>query len=112
VVRITSYIRPHQLEEVKSAIAALGISGLTVTDVRGRGNSKETTGLLGGDDRILAYPIRSRVTVVAHDDLVEEIIDAIIENARTGEPGDGKIFVERVSDAVRIRTSERGDSAV
>lgn len=112
MTRVTCYIRPHQLEEVKSAIAALGVNGLTVTDVRGRGNSIEKTAWLGGDENVMAFPIRTRVTVVASDDLVEELIETIITNARTGEPGDGKIFIERIADAVRIRTGERGDLAI
>jgi nitrogen regulatory protein P-II 1 len=72
----------------------------------------ETTGHFGGDDHILAYPIRARVTVFASDAMREPIIQAIVDNARTGEHGDGKIFVEKVADAIRIRTSERGEIAV
>ena len=67
---------------------------------------------MGGDDRILAFPIRSRIVVVAMDEMQEPVIAAIIENARTNEPGDGKIFVEPVEDAMRIRTSERGNLAI
>ena len=68
--------------------------------------------MLGGDDSILAFPIRTRVTVVAEDALQEPLIEAIIANARTGEHGDGKIFIEVVEDAVRIRTEERGETAI
>ncbi len=112
MTRVTCYIRPHQLEAIKSAIAALGVTGMSVTDVRGTGNSPETTDWFGGTDGLIALPIRTRVEVVATDDQVDQIVEAILENARTGEAGDGKIFRESVSDAIRIRTSERGQAAV
>jgi nitrogen regulatory protein P-II 1 len=105
-------IRPHKLEQVKSAIAALGVTGLNVTDVRGVGNSPERPNWFAGEEHLVALPIKSKVEVVAPDDLAQALIDAILENARTGEPGDGKIFVEKIIDAVRIRTAERGDAAV
>jgi nitrogen regulatory protein P-II 1 len=112
MVRVTCYIRPHKLEGVKSAIAALGVSGMNVTDARGTGNSPETSTWFGGEQQLIALPIRARVEVIARDDQQDEIIEAIAENARTGEPGDGKIFVERVTDAIRIRTEERGSEAI
>lgn len=112
MTRVTCYLRPHRLEAVKSAIAALGVSGLSVSDVRGSGSSPERADFFGGEPGLIALPIRSRVEVVAPDDLTESIVEAIVENARTGEPGDGKIFIERVEDAIRIRTEERGDVAI
>jgi len=111
MTRVTCFIRPHHLESVKSAIAATGVSGLSVSDVRGTGNSPERTDWMGTDG-FIAMPIRSRVEVVANDDMTDAIVAAIADNARTGEPGDGKIFIERVEDAVRIRTEERGDAAI
>jgi nitrogen regulatory protein P-II 1 len=112
VVRVTCYIRPHRLEEVKSAVAALGVTGMSVADVRGAGNSKETAGWFAGDEALVALPIRSRIEVVAPDELQEEIVQAMISAAHTGEPDDGKIFVERILEAVRVRTGEKGDAAV
>ncbi len=112
MTRVFCYIRPHRLEPVKSAIAALGITGMSVSDVRGTGNSPETSDYFGGDEGLIALPIRSRVEVVAPDDLTEDIVNAILENAATGEDGDGKIFVEKVIDVIRIRTQERGDAAI
>src|SRR5665213_3991788 len=106
------YILPHRLEPVKSAIAALGVNGMSVSDVRGTGNSVETVEWFGGDEDLVALPIKARVEVVAADDLTDDIVNAILESARTGEDGDGKIFVERVVDAVRIRTQERGEAAI
>ena len=84
---------------------------MTVGDVRGIGNSHEDSTQLGGHG-VLALPIRARIEVVAADDQVEEILKAIRDSSYTGEADDGKVFVERVQDAVRIRTSERGESAV
>ena len=112
MIRITCYIRPHQLEGVKSAVASLGVTGMTVSDVRGTGNSPESTDWFGGDESLVALPIRSKLLVVAEEELVEEIVQAIVDHAQTGESGDGKVFVERVSDAVRIRTEERGAEAI
>jgi nitrogen regulatory protein PII len=110
MIRIVAYIKPHRLEGVKSAVSALGVTGLTVTDVRGTGVSEEHTDLLSG--AVVALPIRSRLEVVVTDDLRKAVVDAIIDSARTGEPNDGKIFVEQISEAIRIRTGERGDIAV
>ncbi|MFY9235251.1 MAG: P-II family nitrogen regulator [Fimbriimonadaceae bacterium] len=112
MVRITCYIRPHKLEQVKTAIATLGISGMSVSDVRGTGNSPETSSWFGGEEHVIALPVKSRIDVVAPDDLREALIKTILDNARTGEPGDGKIFVEEILDAVRVRTLERGESAI
>ena len=110
MVRITAYIKPHRLEQVKSAVAALGVTGLNVADVRGTGNSPERSGALGG--AVTALPIRSRLSVVVADELCDEVVECIAENARSGETGDGKIFVERVADAIRVRTGERGDAGL
>jgi nitrogen regulatory protein P-II 1 len=104
-------LRPHCLEPAKSAIAALGVSGLSVSDVRGTGNSPERTDWFGGNEGLIALPIRSRLEVVTPDEMAEPIVQAICASVYTGEPGDGKIFLERVEDAVRIRTGERGEAA-
>jgi nitrogen regulatory protein P-II 1 len=111
MIRVTAYIKPHRLEPVKSAIAALGVSGMSVADVRGTGNSPEESTLLGGQG-IVALPIRARIDVVAQDEAMEDIVEAIRNSAHTGNPDDGKVFVERISDAIRVRTMERGDAAV
>ena len=85
---------------------------MSVSDVRGTGNSPETSEWFGGDESLVALPIRSKLMVVASDNLQEEIIQSILQSAGTGEDGDGKIFVERVEDALRIRTQERGEAAI
>ncbi len=110
MIRVVAYIKPHRLEGVKSAVAALGVTGLTVADVRGTGVSEEHTDLLSG--AVVALPIRSRLEVVVPDAMQEEVVVAILGAARTGEPNDGKIFLERVADALRVRTGERGPIAV
>jgi len=112
MIRVTCYIRPHKLEEVKTAISNVGVTGMSVSDVRGSGNSPEMPAVFAGQQMVIALPIKSKVEVFAHDEMMEPLVQAIISGAYTGEPGDGKIFIERVSDAVRIRTEERGDPAV
>jgi nitrogen regulatory protein P-II 1 len=111
-VRITAYVRPHKLEEVKTAVSNLGISGLTVTDVRGCGSSPERASSFAGQEILIALPVRSKLETVVPEELQEQVIEAIVRSARTGEAGDGKIFVEPIEDALRIRTGERGPDAV
>lgn len=111
-VRVTAYVRPHRLDEVKTAVSNLGVSGLTVTDVRGCGSSPERATTFAGQEILVALPLRSKLEAVVPEELAEAVIGAVVATARTGEPGDGKIFVEPIEDAVRIRTGERGPSAV
>lgn len=110
MMRILAYIRPHQLEAVKSAIAGVGVGGLNVTDAKGRGNSDEKEQRFMTEVDVLR--MRCRLEVVCTDELKNDVINAILETAHTGQPGDGKIFVEPILDSVRIRTGERGVSAV
>lgn len=112
MVRITAYVRPHRLEEVKSAIAAQGVTGMTVSEARGRGNHPEQAVEFAGQAVLIALPIRARVEVVVETGKQESVIQAIENAARTGEPGDGKIFVEKVNQAYRIRTGEQGMDAL
>ena len=112
MIRLTCYIRPHQLEDVKTALAELPISGLSVTDARGCGNSPEVAKTIAGQEMLIPLPVRSKVVVVAPAELQEELIEAVINSAQTGEPGDGKLFVERVERAIRIRTGEENELAV
>jgi nitrogen regulatory protein P-II 1 len=107
MTRITALLRPHQLEEVKAAVAVAGVQGMTVSDVRGSGDSES-----GWEGGLIRMPIRARLETVVEDDQVEEIVSIIIASARTGEPNDGKIFLEPVSGAVRIRTGETGPEAI
>lgn len=111
-VQITGYFRPHQIETVKAAVAACEITGLHLGDARGCGNSPEATIQLGGSVMKHSLPIRCKLTVVVPAAQQEQIIAAMIGAARTGEHGDGKIFVEAIQDCIRIRTLERGETAV
>jgi nitrogen regulatory protein P-II 1 len=111
MIKVTAYIKPYKLEPVKSAIAAEGVNGLSVGDVRGTGNSTESSSIFSGQG-VLALPIRARLEAVVPDELAEPVVAAILASCSTGESDDGKIFLERVEDAVRIRTMERGDHAV
>lgn len=112
MVRITAYIRPHKAEEVKSALAMLPISGMSVNDARGCGSHPEQATSFLGQEVLISLPVRTRIDVVVPDELSGEIIDTIERVAHTGQPGDGKIFVENIIDAVRIRTEERGEDAI
>lgn len=110
--RISAIVRPHRLEEVKTAVAEVGVSGMSVSDVRGAGNSPELPIFFGNQEIQVPLPVKSKIVVVVPESKVDEIIQAILLAAATGEPGDGKVFVEPVADALRIRTGERGELAV
>jgi len=109
---ITAYVRPHKLEEVKSAVAVLPITGLSISDVRGSGNNPEKASAFASADLMVPLPVRSRIVVVVSQDWVEPVVDAIVQAAHTGSSGDGKVFIEAVSGATRIRTGETGPDAV
>ncbi|MFN7016226.1 MAG: P-II family nitrogen regulator [Fimbriimonadales bacterium] len=109
--KIDCIIRPHKLEEVKTALSALGITGMTVSEVRGCGNSPVADAWLS-EETLIRLPIRLRLEMVVADAMVEPVIEAILQHARTGQPDDGKIFILPCRDAIRIRTEERGDAAI
>lgn len=110
MVRILAFIRPHQLEAVKSAIANVGVGGLNVSDAKGRGNSEEREERFMTEVDVLR--MRSRVEVVCSEESKDQVIEAILNSAHTGQAGDGKIFVEQIVEAVRIRTGEKGATAI
>ncbi len=110
--RVTAYIRPHRLEEVKAVLMDAGVSGLTVNDVRGCGNSPESANLVALASGVVALPVRSKLTMIVANETVEAVVESLLHCLRTGESGDGKIFVEPVLDAIRIRTQERGETAI
>lgn len=112
MMRITGYIRPHRLEEVKAVLMDSGVSGITVNDVRGCGNSVESVTSVPQSAGIVALPVRSKITMIVDDASVESVVASLVACLRTGERGDGKIFVEPVIDAIRIRTGEQGDIAL
>ncbi len=110
--KIEAIIQPFKLEEVKQALAAAGVGGMTVTEVRGHGRQKGHTEIYRGREYVIDLIAKVKVEVVIPDDRVDEVIDAIASAARTGRIGDGKIFVTDVIEAVRIRNNERGQAAL
>ena len=110
--KIEAIIKPFKLDEVREALSEIGISGLTVTEVKGFGRQKGHTELYRGAEYVVDFLPKVKVEVVIPATLEEKAIDAIIRAARTGKIGDGKIFVSNVEHAVRIRTGELNDDAV
>jgi nitrogen regulatory protein P-II 1 len=109
---ITAIIKPFKLDEVREALAEVGVAGLTVTEVKGFGRQKGHTELYRGAEYVVDFLPKVKVEAVVTDDLVEGAVDAIIKAAHTGKIGDGKIFVTHVEQVIRIRTGETGDAAV
>ncbi|HTS18706.1 MAG TPA: P-II family nitrogen regulator [Verrucomicrobiae bacterium] len=110
--KIEAIIKPFKLPEVKEALADFGIVGMTVTEVKGFGRQKGQTDIYRGSEYSVDFLPKIKIEIVLNEDKVEEAVDAIIEAARTGKIGDGKIFVLPVEEAVRIRTGETADAAV
>ncbi len=110
--QITAIIKPFKLDEVREALAAVGVSGLTVTDVKGFGRQKGHTELYRGAEYVVDFLPKVKVEAVVADEAVESAVEAIIKAARTGKIGDGKIFVRQVDEVIRIRTGETGTEAV
>ena len=112
MVKIEAVIRPQRIDEVKAALDDIGVSGMTVTEVRGTGAQKGYTQHYRGAEYTVNLLQKVKLEIVASDADVERIVNAIVGAARTGEIGDGKIFVTPVLDAIRIRTGEKGEEAV
>jgi nitrogen regulatory protein P-II 1 len=110
--KIEAIIKPFKLDEVKERLSAIGVQGLTVTDVKGFGRQKGHTELYRGAEYIVDFLPKTKLEILASEDQVNDIIDAIMTAAHTGRIGDGKIFVLPVNETVRIRTGERGEDAV
>ncbi|ANH68435.1 MULTISPECIES: P-II family nitrogen regulator [Roseateles] len=110
--QITAIIKPFKLDEVREALAEVGASGLTVTEVKGFGRQKGHTELYRGAEYVVDFLPKVKVEVVVKDDEVERSIDAILKAAKTGKIGDGKIFVTAVEQVIRIRTGEQDEAAV
>ncbi len=110
--KIEAIIKPFKLEEVKEALAEIGIEGMTVTEVKGFGRQKGHTEIYRGSEYTVDFLPKIKLDVVLSNDKVDGAIAAIVKAARTGKIGDGKIFVLPVEEAVRIRTSERAEAAV
>ena len=109
---ITAIIKPFKLDAVREALADSGIQGITITEVKGVGRQKGHTELYRGAEYVIDFLPKVKIEVVIDDSLVERAVEAIMEAARTGRIGDGKIFVSSIDEAIRIRTGERGPEAV
>ena len=109
---ITAIIKPFKLDDVREAVADIGIQGITVTEVKGFGRQKGHTELYRGAEYVVDFLPKTKLEILASEDQVDDIIDAIMTAAHTGRIGDGKIFVTAVDEVVRIRTGERGEEAI
>jgi len=109
---ITAIIKPFKLEEVKEALSTLGIEGMTLTEVKGFGRQKGHTEIYRGSEYTVDFVPKVKVEVAVSDDMAAKAIDAIVKGSRTGKIGDGKVWVNELVEVVRVRTEERGDSAL
>ena len=105
-------VRPHLLEDVKTALQEVGIVGMTVTEVKGFGRQKGHTETYRGSEYKVEFLPKVKIEVALGDELVDQAVDAVLKTAKTGKFGDGKVFVSSLDEVVRIRTAERGESAL
>ena len=110
--KIEAIIKPFKLDEVKDALNSIGVQGITVTEVKGFGRQKGHTELYRGAEYVVDFLPKVKLEIIAADGLVQKIIETIETTAKTGRIGDGKIFVTPVDEVIRIRTGERGESAI
>jgi nitrogen regulatory protein P-II 1 len=110
--RIDAIIKPFKLDDVKQRLEAVGVNGVTVSEVKGFGHQKGHTELYRGAEYVVDFLPKVQVSVLVPDDRITETVEAIMEGARTGRIGDGKIFISSVDEVIRIRTGERGSAAV
>ena len=109
---ITAVVKPHKLEDVRAALETFGVTGMTVTEASGYGRQKGHTEVYRGAEYSVDFVPKVRVEVVADDTLADKVVDAVVEAARTGKIGDGKVWVSPVDTVVRVRTGERGSDAI
>jgi nitrogen regulatory protein P-II 1 len=109
---VTAIIKPFVLEDVKGALEQIGVLGMTVSEVQGYGRQKGHTEVYRGAEYSVDFVPKVRVEVVADDTLADKVVDAVVESARTGKIGDGKVWVTPVDSVIRVRTGERGTDAV
>jgi len=110
--KIEAIIKPFKLDEVKDALNAIGIQGMTVTEVKGFGRQKGHVELYRGAEYDISFIPKVRIDIVVADGMVQKVVTTIMEKAKTGKIGDGKIFITNVEDIVRIRTGEHGEPAI
>ncbi len=109
---VTAVIKPYQLDAVKEALHALGVAGLTVSEVQGYGRQKGHTEVYRGAEYSVDFVPKVRIEVLVDDAAVDKVVDVIVQAARTGKIGDGKVWVSPVDTVVRVRTGERGSDAL
>ena len=109
---VTAIIKPFRMDDVRAALSEIGVQGITTTEVKGFGRQKGHTELYRGAEYVVDFLPKAKIEVAVPDDLVERVIETIIESAKTGKVGDGKIFVTELEQVWRIRTGETGDSAL
>jgi nitrogen regulatory protein PII len=110
--KIEAIIKPFKLEEVKEALAAVGVQGMTVTEVKGFGRQKGHTEIYRGSEYTVDFLPKVKVDVIVEDDQAAAVAAAIVKSANTGKIGDGKVFISTIEEAIRIRTGETGSAAV
>jgi nitrogen regulatory protein P-II 1 len=110
--KIEAIVRPHKMEDVREALHEMGVMGMTITEVKGIGRQKGHTETYRGSEYEINFVPKIKLEVVAPDDQAQKIISVIIKTAKTGEVGDGKIFVSSVEETIRVRTEESGESAL
>jgi len=110
--KIEAIIKPFKLEDVKEALSALGVEGMTVSEVKGFGRQKGHTEIYRGSEYTVDFLPKIKIEIVLADDAVHGAIEAIVKSAKTGKIGDGKVFVSPIENAIRIRTEEKGEHAV
>ena len=110
--KIEAIVKPFKLDEVREALSAIGVQGITVTEVKGFGRQKGHTELYRGAEYVVDFLPKVKIEAAIKDDLLDRVIEAIVKAARTGKIGDGKIFVTAVEQVVRIRTGESGEAAI
>jgi nitrogen regulatory protein PII len=110
--KIEAVIKPFKLDEVKDALNALGVQGMTVTEVKGFGRQKGHVELYRGAEYDVAFIPKVKIDIVVADGLADKVVATILEKAKTGKIGDGKIFVSKIDEIIRIRTGEKGETAI
>jgi nitrogen regulatory protein PII len=109
---ITAIVKPFKVDDVRSALTTLGVSGLSVTEIKGFGRQRGHTELYRGAEYTVDFVPKSRIDVAVKAEIVDEVVDAILQAAKTGKVGDGKIFISQLDKVVRIRTGETDDAAL
>nr|WP_320010701.1 P-II family nitrogen regulator [uncultured Desulfobulbus sp.] len=110
--KIEAIIKPFKLDEVKNALNDIGIKGMTVSEVKGYGRQKGHTEIYRGAEYVVDFIPKIKLDIIVNDDMVQQVVNTIIEQSRTGKIGDGKIFVTSVEEIIRVRTGETGSEAI